>query len=48
VIRAHYTLSTSKGRGAAGELEDSGIGIAPDEQMKVFEKFKQVGGTLTD
>ncbi len=27
---------------------DSGIGIAPGDQPKVFEKFKQVGDTLTD
>jgi signal transduction histidine kinase/CheY-like chemotaxis protein/ligand-binding sensor domain-containing protein len=27
---------------------DSGIGIAPADQPKVFEKFKQVGDTLTD
>lgn len=27
---------------------DSGIGIAPEDQPKVFEKFKQVGDTLTD
>jgi signal transduction histidine kinase/CheY-like chemotaxis protein len=29
-------------------VKDSGIGIAPDDQPKVFEKFKQVGDTLTD
>jgi signal transduction histidine kinase/DNA-binding response OmpR family regulator len=27
---------------------DSGIGISPADQPKVFEKFKQVGDTLTD
>ncbi|MCX6602220.1 MAG: ATP-binding protein, partial [Acidobacteria bacterium] len=36
----------------AGELlvsvQDSGIGIKPEDQPKVFEKFKQVGDTLTD
>lgn len=29
-------------------IVDSGIGIAPEDQPKVFEKFKQVGNTLTD
>ncbi len=29
-------------------VTDSGIGIAPGDQGKVFEKFKQVGDTLTD
>jgi signal transduction histidine kinase/CheY-like chemotaxis protein len=29
-------------------IADSGIGIAPTDQPKVFEKFKQVGDTLTD
>jgi signal transduction histidine kinase/DNA-binding response OmpR family regulator len=29
-------------------VRDSGIGIAPADQPKVFEKFKQVGDTLTD
>jgi signal transduction histidine kinase/CheY-like chemotaxis protein len=36
----------------AGEIvvsvTDSGIGIAPADQAKVFERFKQVGDTLTD
>lgn len=29
-------------------VTDSGIGIAPADQDKVFERFKQVGDTLTD
>jgi signal transduction histidine kinase/DNA-binding response OmpR family regulator len=29
-------------------VADSGIGIKPEDQPKVFEKFKQVGDTLTD
>ncbi len=29
-------------------VTDSGIGIAPTDHPKVFEKFKQVGDTLTD
>ncbi|HEY8380342.1 MAG TPA: ATP-binding protein, partial [Nannocystis sp.] len=29
-------------------IEDNGCGIAPEDQAAVFEKFKQVGETLTD
>jgi signal transduction histidine kinase/CheY-like chemotaxis protein len=29
-------------------VTDSGIGISEENQLKVFEKFKQVGDTLTD
>jgi DNA-binding response OmpR family regulator/two-component sensor histidine kinase len=43
---------TCSASGRDGELvvsvADSGIGIAPADQPKVFEKFKQVGDTLTD
>ena len=29
-------------------VSDTGIGIAPEDQTQVFDKFKQVGDTLTD
>lgn len=29
-------------------VTDTGVGIAPEEQAMVFEKFRQVGDTLTD
>ena len=43
------TCSASlKGGEIVVSVKDSGIGIAPADQPKVFEKFKQVGDTLTD
>ena len=34
--------------GIAVSVVDTGLGISPSDQPKVFEKFKQVGDTLTD
>ena len=30
------------------DMEDNGIGIAPANQGKIFERFQQAGNTLTD
>ncbi|MBV8073120.1 MAG: response regulator, partial [Acidobacteriaceae bacterium] len=38
----------TKGDEITVSITDSGIGIAPADHQKVFEKFKQVGDTLTD
>jgi predicted ATPase/signal transduction histidine kinase/DNA-binding response OmpR family regulator/tRNA A-37 threonylcarbamoyl transferase component Bud32 len=37
-----------RGTEAMFSIIDTGIGIAPEDQSKVFDKFKQVGDTLTD
>ncbi len=41
-------LVRCEGEDLVVSVRDSGIGIAPADQPKVFEKFKQVGDTLTD
>ncbi|MDO9067520.1 MAG: ATP-binding sensor histidine kinase [Deltaproteobacteria bacterium] len=46
-------LARLVGRGTNNQLlkigiTDTGIGISPEDQEKIFEKFKQVGDTLTD
>ncbi|MCC5899676.1 MAG: PAS domain S-box protein, partial [Phormidium sp. BM_Day4_Bin.17] len=41
--RAHYENGQIR-----VEVQDTGIGMAPEDLPKVFEKFKQVGETLTD
>lgn len=37
-----------RGRDLVVSVVDTGVGIAPVDQPKVFERFKQVGDTLTD
>lgn len=52
ICGARYVPAESGGPDRPGEIvvsvADSGIGIRPEDQPKVFEKFKQVGDTLTD
>ncbi len=40
--------ATSNGQETIISVIDTGVGIAPEELGQVFEKFKQVGDTLTD
>ena len=42
-----YATNNNKGE-IVVSVTDSGIGIRPEDQPRVFEKFKQVGDTLTD
>ncbi len=40
--------ATTHGGEITVSVVDTGMGIAPEDQPKVFERFKQVGDTLTD
>jgi CheY-like chemotaxis protein len=40
--------ATRRGGDLIVSVVDTGMGIAPSDQPKVFERFKQVGDTLTD
>lgn len=55
VIKEIPSPQRGEGKGEGGfpdeiviSVTDSGIGITKEDQPKVFEKFKQVGDTLTD
>ena len=48
VVRAAFAESEPGRRFIKIGIADSGIGISPEDQEKIFEKFKQVGDTLTD
>jgi signal transduction histidine kinase len=39
---------THRGRNVRVEVQDNGVGISPEHQVVIFEKFRQVGDTLTD
>lgn len=48
--RGHVACSAKRGDGpfVSVSVSDTGIGIAPSDQAEVFDKFRQVGDTLTE
>jgi hypothetical protein len=47
--RGFISVSASREEdGATLTVADTGVGIGPEDKDKIFEKFKQVGDTLTD
>ncbi len=48
--RGHVACAARRGSGpfVSIAISDTGIGIAPEDQEEVFEKFRQVGDTLTE
>jgi Na+/proline symporter/signal transduction histidine kinase len=38
----------SEGRALRVDVRDNGVGISPEDQQIIFEKFRQVGDTLTE
>ena len=47
-IRVHSEVLRDGSAMVQVSVSDTGIGIAPEDQEKVFEKFQQVGETLSD
>ena len=48
--RGHVACSAKRGDGdfVSVSVSDTGVGIQPQDQMEVFDKFRQVGDTLTE
>lgn len=48
--RGHVACVAKKGAGpfVSVSVSDTGVGIAPEDQSEVFDKFRQVGDTLTE
>ncbi|MSU89180.1 HAMP domain-containing protein [Rhodobacteraceae bacterium 2CG4] len=49
-VRGHVACTARRGAGPFVQVSviDTGIGIAPEDQDEVFDKFRQVGDTLTE